>query len=208
MNEPSPEMVPVRRKDRAVTDEDWIEEMLTKAPFGVLALVRDGQPMVNMNIFVYEPATKCLYMHTANTGQTRENVERAGRVCFAISEMGRLLPAMYARNFSVEYWGVIAYGVAEIVTDEAECARVLQMLLDKYAPHLRSDVHYRPSTSEEIAGTTVYRIKIERWSGKRKVAPTDHPGAFRFGETAAPPWPDWRAAESANRPARASNDEP
>src|SRR5262245_38850786 len=188
----SPEMVPVRRKDRAVTDEEWIEEMLATAPYGVLATVRDGQPFVNMNIFVYDPATKSIYLHTAGSGQTRSNVEQAGRVCFAISEMGRLLPAMYARNFSVEYSGVIAYGSAEIMADESDCARALQMLLDKYAPHLRPDVHYRPTTSEEIAQTTVYRIRIERWSGKRKVAPADHPGAFLFGHAAPPPWLDWR----------------
>jgi len=192
----SPEMVPVRRKDRAVTDEAWIEEMLATAPFGVLATARDGQPFVNMNIFVYEPASKCIFMHTANTGQTRSNVEQAERVCFAVSEMGRLLPAVYARNFSVEYAGVIAFGRAEVVTDEAECARALQMLLDKYAPHLRPDVHYRRSTPEEIAATTVYCIRIERWSGKRKVAPADHPGAFCFGQPGAAPWPDWRAEET------------
>jgi nitroimidazol reductase NimA-like FMN-containing flavoprotein (pyridoxamine 5'-phosphate oxidase superfamily) len=191
----SPEMVPVRRTDRVVTDEEWIEEMLRAAPFGVLAMVRDGQPFVNMNIFVYERATKCIYLHTARDGQTRSNVEQWGRVCFAVSEMGRLLPAVYARNFSVEYAGVIAYGTAEIVGDEAECGRALQMLLDKYAPHLKADIHYRPITSAEIAQTSVYRLRIERWSGKRKVAPPDHPGAFMFGQLAPPPWPDWRAAE-------------
>src|SRR5262249_18100931 len=135
---------------------------------GVLATVRDGQPFVNMNIFVYEPATKSIFMHTANTGQTRSNVDQANRVCFSISEMGRLLPAVYALNFSVEYAGVILFGTAEVVTDEAECGRALQLLLDKYAPHLRPGVHYRPSTAPEIARTSVYRIRIERWSGKRK----------------------------------------
>jgi nitroimidazol reductase NimA-like FMN-containing flavoprotein (pyridoxamine 5'-phosphate oxidase superfamily) len=192
----APEMVPIRRTDRAVTDEAWIEAMLTKSPFGVLATVRDGQPFANMNIFVYDAAAKYIYMHTANTGQTRSNVEHANRVCFSISEMGRLLPAVYALNFSVEYAGVIVFGTAEIVTDEAECARALQMLLTKYAPHLTPDVHYRPSTAAEIARTTVYRIRIERWSGKRKVAPDDHPGAFLYGEAAAAPWPDWREEEA------------
>jgi nitroimidazol reductase NimA-like FMN-containing flavoprotein (pyridoxamine 5'-phosphate oxidase superfamily) len=189
-------MVPVRRADRAVIDEAWFEEMLTKSPFGVLATVRDGQPFVNMNIFAYDAVAKCIYMHTAKAGQTRSNVEQAERVCFAVSEMGRLLPAMYALNFSVEYAGVIVFGAAEIVNDAAESARALQMLLTKYAPHLTPDVHYRPSTAAEIARTTVYRIRIERWSGKRKVAPDDHPGAFMFGEPAAAPWPDWRSEEA------------
>ena len=192
----APEMVPVRRKDRAVTDESWIEEMLVKSPSGVLATSRDGQPFVNMNVFVYDAAEKCIYLHTASEGQTRANVEQNERVCFCVSEMGRLLPAMYARNFSVEYSGVIVFGRVDIVTDEVQATRALQLLLSKYAPHLKPGEHYRPITSHEIAQTTVYRIRIERWSGKRKVAPADHPGAFHFGELAAPPWADWREQEA------------
>lgn len=194
MNE-RPELVPVRRKDRAVTDEAWIEEMLRKAPFGILALARDGQPHVNMNVFVYDPAERAIYMHTSSEGQTRANVEANERVCFCISEMGRLLPAMYARNFSVEYTGVVAFGTVSIVCDEDAARRALQLLLDKYAPHLQPGQHYRAITSEEIAQTTVYRIQIERWSGKKKAAPPDHPGAFLYGEPAAPPWTDWRERE-------------
>lgn len=193
---PSPEMVPVRRKDRAVNDEAWIEEMLLKAPSGVLATSRDGQPFVNMNVFVYDPSAKSIYLHTAKEGQTRANVEENERVCFCVYEMGRLLPAMYARNFSVEYTGVVVFGRVEIVTDELQAARALQLLLGKYAPHLKPGEHYRPITSNEISQTTVYRIQIERWSGKRKVAPADHPGAFRFAEPAAPPWADWREQEA------------
>lgn len=192
----APEMVPIRRKDRAVTDESWIEEMLAKAPSGVLATSRDGQPFVNMNVFVYDPSVKCIYLHTAKEGQTRANVEQNERVCFCVYEMGRLLPAMYARNFSVEYSGVVVFGHVGIVTDEAEASASLQLLLSKYAPHLKPGEHYRPITSNEIAQTTVYRIKIDRWSGKRKVAPADHPGAFHFGESAAPPWADWREQEA------------
>jgi nitroimidazol reductase NimA-like FMN-containing flavoprotein (pyridoxamine 5'-phosphate oxidase superfamily) len=192
----SPELVPIRRKDRAVNDEAWIEEMLIESAAGVLAMSRGGQPFVNMNVFVYCPAEKCIYLHTASEGQTRANVEENERVCFCVHDMGRLLPAMYARNFSVEYSGVVAFGRVEIVKDEASASRALQLLLNKYAPHLKPGEHYRPITSNEIAQTTVYRIKIERWSGKRKVAPADHPGAFRFGEPAIPPWADWREQEA------------
>jgi nitroimidazol reductase NimA-like FMN-containing flavoprotein (pyridoxamine 5'-phosphate oxidase superfamily) len=150
-----------------------------------------------MNIFMYDAGEKCIYLHTAKTGHTRESVEASPRVCFGVFEMGRLLPAVYAKSFSVEYSGVIVYGTAEIVTDESEAIRALQLLMDKYAPHLRPGTHYRPIQSYEVEQTTVYRIRIERWSGKRKVAPADHPGAFFFGLPAAPPWDDWTKQETA-----------
>jgi nitroimidazol reductase NimA-like FMN-containing flavoprotein (pyridoxamine 5'-phosphate oxidase superfamily) len=176
----------VRRSDRAVTDEGWIRDLLTRAAFGTLATIRDGQPFVNMNLFVYDEAEHALFLHTAREGRTRENVEAEECACFGVAEMGRLLPAPTALNFSVEYAGVVVFGRARVVRDEAEAARALQLLLDKYAPHLRPGRDYRPIQPEELAVTSVYRIDIEEWSGKQKVAPCDHPGAFRFGQAPAP----------------------
>jgi nitroimidazol reductase NimA-like FMN-containing flavoprotein (pyridoxamine 5'-phosphate oxidase superfamily) len=177
-----PPRAEVRRRDRAVTDEDWIRDFLKRAMFGTLATVRDGQPFVNMNIFVYDETANALYLHTARAGRTRSNVEADGRVCFSVGEMGRLLPADTAMHFSVEYAGVVVFGRARIVDDEAEAERALQQLLDKYAPHLRPGRDYRPIQPEELAVTSVFRIDIEEWSGKRKVAPADHPGAFLYGQ--------------------------
>jgi nitroimidazol reductase NimA-like FMN-containing flavoprotein (pyridoxamine 5'-phosphate oxidase superfamily) len=176
----------VRRRDRAVDDEGWIRDLLRRAPVGTLATVRDGQPFLNMNIFVYDEADHAVYLHTAAAGRTRSNVEAEEGVCFGVCEMGRLLPAATALHFSVEYAGVVVFGRARIVADEAEAGRALQKLLDKYAPHLRPGRDYRPVHPEELAVTSVYRIAIDSWSGKQKVAPPDHPGAFVYGQGVAP----------------------
>jgi nitroimidazol reductase NimA-like FMN-containing flavoprotein (pyridoxamine 5'-phosphate oxidase superfamily) len=170
----------VRRSDRAVTDETWIRAFLHQAAFGALATVHDGQPFINTNLFAFDEAAHALYMHTARIGRTRANVEADGRVCFSIAEMGRLLPADTALEFSVEYAGVTVFGHARVVTDEAEARHGLQLLLDKYFSHLRPGPDYRPITDEELARTTVYRIDIEAWSAKQKAAADDFPGAFLY----------------------------
>jgi hypothetical protein len=172
----------VRRKDRAVDDDGWIRDFLRRAPSGTLATVHDGQPFVNMNIFVYAEDEHALYLHTARAGRTRANIEAEERVCFGVQAMGRLLPAPRAKEFSVEYAGVVVFGRGAVVADEGEARRALQLLLDKYFPHLHPGRDYRPITAEELAVTTVYRIRIDAWSGKQKVAPADFPGAFRYGE--------------------------
>jgi nitroimidazol reductase NimA-like FMN-containing flavoprotein (pyridoxamine 5'-phosphate oxidase superfamily) len=74
---------------------------------------------------------------------------------------------------------VTVYGTGCVVTDEAEAHNALQMLLDKYAPHLRPEVDYRPPVAEEIARTAVMRIDIESWSGKKKEVGA-FPGAFWY----------------------------
>ena len=172
----------IRRADRAVDDENWIREFIQAAPFGVLATQWEGQPFINSNIYVYDEARHAIYLHTARSGRTRANVDAHSPVCFSVSAMGRLLPAAEALKFSVEYSGVTVFGAAAVVTDEAEAVAALRQLLEKYFPHLRYGRDYRRVTPEELRRTTVYRIDISAWSGKRKQVDADFPGAFHFPE--------------------------
>jgi nitroimidazol reductase NimA-like FMN-containing flavoprotein (pyridoxamine 5'-phosphate oxidase superfamily) len=175
--------VPIRRKDRAIADEAWIAALLHRAPLGVLATVQDGQPFINSNLFVYDESQHVLYMHTARTGRTRANVDGEERICFSVSEMGRLLPASIALEMSVEYTGVVVFGRASVVANQEEATYGLNLLLDKYFRHLRPGVDYRPIQPEELARTAVYRIAIDAWSGKQKRVETEFPGAFLYEST-------------------------
>jgi len=77
---------------------------------------------------------------------------------------------------------VTVFGTITVLADEAEQTHALQMLLDKYCPHLRPGKDYRAITQEELRRTAVYRLDIEQWSGKQKQAEADFPGAFFYGE--------------------------
>ena len=170
----------MRREDRAVNDERWIKDFLHSAAVGALATVHGEQPFVNTNLFVYDEAGHSIILHTARVGRTRANLEQCGKACFSIMEMGRLLPAAEALEFSVEYAGVAVFGSMKIVTDDAEASAALQMLLDKYAPHLQPGQDYRPPVPQELRRTSVFRLHIESWSGKKKEVPADFPAAFAY----------------------------
>ena len=175
----------VRRKDRAVDDEAWMVAFLKRAAFGHMATVHGEQPFINSNIFVYDASNHCIYLHTAQVGRTQANVAHHQKVCFSVSEMGRMLPADTALEFSVEYAGVMIFGLARIV-DDNEAEHGLQLLLDKYAPHLRPGQDYRPIQPEELKRTAVYRIDVTAWSGKQKQVAADFPGAYTFQPTVMP----------------------
>jgi nitroimidazol reductase NimA-like FMN-containing flavoprotein (pyridoxamine 5'-phosphate oxidase superfamily) len=172
----------VRRHDRAVDDDAWIRAFLHRAPYGALATVDEGQPFVNTNLFVYDEAAHALYLHTARVGRTATNAAERPRVCFSVSEMGRLLPAAEALEFSVEYAGVAVFGALEVLDDPEEATRALQLLLDKYFPHLQPGRDYRPIVAEELKRTSTYRVAITAWSGKKKEVAADFPGAYRYEE--------------------------
>lgn len=176
----------VRRRDRA-KDDAWIRAFLRAAPYGVLGTVgEDGQPYLNANLYAYDEAKHCLYLHTHRKGRTRTNVGAHDKVVFSATAMGRLLPADEALEFSVEYAGVVAFGRGVVVEDVDEATHGLRILLEKYAPHLRYGEDYRHITDDELKLTAVYRVDIETWSGKQKEAALDFPGAFDLPELPVP----------------------
>jgi nitroimidazol reductase NimA-like FMN-containing flavoprotein (pyridoxamine 5'-phosphate oxidase superfamily) len=109
-----------RRSDRALEDDRAIEALLHRLPVGFVALTDGDQPYINSNLFWFDAAARRIYFHTAGVGRTRGIVERNPRVCFSTAEIGRLLPADTALEFSTEYASVVVFGRARIVEGEDE----------------------------------------------------------------------------------------
>ncbi len=176
----------VRRKDREVNNEAWIKDFLNRSPFGVLGTADSDQPFLNSKLFVYDEVTNAIYLHGASQGRTPASIRANDRVCFTVSEMGRLLPADEACEFSVEYASVVVFGRAQILSDPDDIIYGLQLLLDKYFPDHFPGNHYPTLDLKQVSGTAVYRITIESWSAKQKQAPPDFPGAFFYNQTHKP----------------------
>jgi uncharacterized protein len=169
----------IRYKSRARHDA-WIREFLQQASFGMVGTASGSQPFVTPTLFVYDESAHVIYFHSANKGRMLVNIEANPQVCFTLAEMGRLLPARTAKQFDVEYASVMVFGEAYVVKDADEARRGLDMLLQRYAPHLQSGEDYRAITEDELELTAVYRLDIKAWSGKQNLAEGDPPEAFIF----------------------------
>lgn len=179
-----------RLKERAVADETWLKAMLHSAPFGSLGMVQADQPYVKPTLFAYDETNQVIYFHGALEGRTRTALEQEPRVCFTISQLGRLLPAATASEFGIEYNSVMIFGQVRIV--EGETARAgLQLLLDKYFPTCKSGMDYEPISPEELNITSVYSLSIESWSGKSYHAAPDYPDAFYYHHADIRDWRDY-----------------
>jgi hypothetical protein len=172
----------VRRVANAVTDEEWIKDLLRHGRFGVLATEFNGQPFLNSNNYVYDEDNHCLYFHRNKVGRTSANIQHNPRVCYTVVEMGRMYSGRRVDDFGVEYRSVVIFGRASLVAEE-EAERALRMLLEKYAPHLQYGVDYSPFEADCPRKAAVYRIDIEQWSGKKNEVPVDHPQAYQFPRT-------------------------
>jgi nitroimidazol reductase NimA-like FMN-containing flavoprotein (pyridoxamine 5'-phosphate oxidase superfamily) len=157
----------LRRKERAMSDETWLQDLLQRGAFGTLATSYRDQPFLTPLLFVYKEEEKSVFFHGAKVGRIRANIENNPNVCFNVSEFGQILPAEMAVDFSLEYNSVTVFGKAAVVIDPVKAEAVLQLLMDKYAPQLKVGQDYIPARPEDLKRTAVYQIKIEEWSGKR-----------------------------------------
>lgn len=173
----TPEHIHPRRRDRS-KEEEWIRALLRRGGAGVLATVEHGRPVPIPLNYVYDERRNAVYLHTALKGGSRGNLPGPAALC--VYEMGRLLPADEAFEFGVEYKSVVVFGTGSVVEDPEEAESALVLFMEKYAPHLKAGVDYRPLMPEEIRRTAVLRLDIEGWSGKEKTEPPDFPGAYRF----------------------------
>ena len=178
---PTEEYTKIRRKEHG-KDDAWITAFLGRTEFGTMATAQGDQPFLVTRNFAYDEPAHAIYMHGAKKGSTHDSARESPRVCFSASKAGRLLPAQRAMNFGTEFGGEVAFGRLHLVDDIEEAKHGLQLLCDKYFPHLKPGVDYETTTDTDLEVTAVLRIDIESWSGKEKKAPDEFPGAFYFAD--------------------------
>ncbi|MFN8526955.1 MAG: pyridoxamine 5'-phosphate oxidase family protein [Chloroflexota bacterium] len=164
----------VRRKDRQLTDDEWMDRLLTMQPVGHMAFVWDDAPMIHSNIFWFDGPR--IYWHTAAVGRLPAAFQQGPRrACFTVTELGRILPNYTPLEFSTEYASVVVYGTLRLVDDFAEKKRALEGLMTKYAPHLEPGRDYDPMPDEDVNQTSVFCLDVDSRVGKHNVKPADYP---------------------------------
>lgn len=147
-------------------DDDWIRTFLHEARVGHVASTQNGQPFLNPTTFWFDEENHQIIFHSNVAGRIRSNIESNPRVSFEASELGKMLPANVALEFSLQFRSVIAFGRARLITDPEEARRVLYGLIRKYFPALTPGKEFREISDKELKRTSVYAIQIDEWSGK------------------------------------------
>src|SRR6185436_16143198 len=91
-------------------DDRWIRAFLQDARVGHIASVQEGQPFLNPSTFWIDEENHQIIFHSNVAGRIRSNIESNSRVCFEASELGKMLPANVALEFSLQFRSVIVFG--------------------------------------------------------------------------------------------------
>ena len=155
----------MRRKDREVTDKKEIEAILAEAKILHLGLNDGGCPYVVPLHYGYEfeAGKLTLWMHSAKEGYKLDLIRKDPHVCAQIdcrveAVSGGDIPCKYGSLFA----SVIGRGTAEILEDEEEKIRGLQILMKHQTGR---DFEFSP---EMAAGVEVIRVRIAELSAKAR----------------------------------------
>ena len=151
----------VRRRDRLLPEAD-ARALLASGEYATLSMAAENGGAYGVPVNYAWDGNDSVYIHCAREGRKLKCVARDPKVSLCVVGKTRVLP----EKFSTEYESVILFCRAEIVADEAEKMRALEMLLEKYSPAFKgAGMKYAASS---LARAEIARLEILSASGKAR----------------------------------------
>ncbi len=151
---------PMRRRDRELSEAEALD-LLREAEWGVLATVdAQGWPYaVPVNHALVDGV---LIIHCATAGHKLENLAFNPRVSYCAVTQAETLPL----ELATRYASVVVFGLADLVSEDAEKRRLLRALGLRFAAAHPAVVDQE--IDRDLFRTAVLRIRIERATGKAR----------------------------------------
>lgn len=153
----------MRRKDREVTDEKRIGEIIEECKVCRIALNGGRAPYIVPLNFGYEKrdGELFLYFHSALEGKKTELIKRNGYASFEMDTGGELYGEEAACSYTYMYASVIGEGKAEILEEKEDKIHALNLIMNHYTK--RSDWSYDENVLNRMC---VIRVRAEKISCK------------------------------------------
>jgi uncharacterized protein len=167
----------VRRKDRQESDPSFLKKLLHNSVSCSIAIEREGHPLNHIAFFVYDEAAHEIIFHFSKHGFASEEIIDGKKATISVYKYGKLYTARRAVDFGCEYQSAILYGTVEILNDEDDRLRSMDLFFQKFFSGVPKD-SYDGFTSQDAKPIHVARIKIEDWFGKEHLVPALALSAF------------------------------
>ena len=155
------------RKESRAMDSQWALELMHKAPYITVSFTDATGKAYGLPLSLASDDDVNWYFHGALEGKKMEAIKTHPEVC--LSAVGRCTPTVGPKDgsFTLQYKSAIAFGKAEIVTDDKEKIHGLELICQRFLPnHMDA---FNQSIARSLARTTVVRITLtEPPTGKRK----------------------------------------
>lgn len=148
-------------------NSQWALDLMHKAPYITVSFIDATGKAYGLPLSLASDDDINWYFHGALEGKKMEAIKTHPEVC--LSAVGRCTPTVGPKDgsFTLQYKSAIAFGKAEIVTDDKEKTHGLELICQRFLPnHIEA---FNQSIARSLARTTVVRITLtEPPTGKRK----------------------------------------
>ncbi len=153
----------VRRKEREITDDKEMQQILKKTKYVTIALCMNNEPYLVALNHGYDQDKNCLYFHCAPEGkkliyaQANPNVWGQAVLNFGVTD-----------ECDYAYTSVHFQGTISLISDSAEKRHALEVIVRQVT--LNPESKLAKIKPEKIDKTTMFKIEITYISGKKRQA--------------------------------------
>lgn len=155
------------RKVSREMDSQWALEVMRKAPYITVSFTRADGTAYGVPLSLACTDDRIWYFHCAPEGDKLDALAAHPQVC--LSAVTKCAPTVGPKDgsFTLQYRSAIAFGKAELVTDEEEKIRALRAISERFLPqHMDA---FDDAIARSLHRTAVVRITLdESPTGKRK----------------------------------------
>lgn len=155
------------RKESRQMSAEWAQEVLDRAPYITVSMVDEEWMPYSLPLSLARGDEMTFYFHGAMEGKKLDVLRKNPHVC--LNAVTRCKPVVGPKDgsFTLEFQSAVAYGVAEMVEDEAEKIFAMRKICERFLPqHMGA---FDVSIARSLPRTAVVRIRLtEAPVGKRK----------------------------------------
>ena len=149
----------MRRSEREIKERVVIDGIIRQCLVCRLGLSDGVEPYIVPLCFGYDG--EALYFHSAPEGRKIDILRMNSRVCFEFDIPEGMREAEQGCRWGINYRSVIGFGTAEIVNDQEDKKKALEIVLAQY-----SDKEY-VFPDDVVAKTAVIKVAIAHVTGKQ-----------------------------------------
>ncbi len=146
----------MRKREREVSDRDFLLSELDDVPYAFLAMADGGRPYVVPVSFVR--VDDSIYFHSALVGRKIDFITASPRVAFSVVKRAEYLKG----KLDFEYFSICFEGLARIVADRDEKVKAYRALIEKFEGSPEGVL-----SDECLESSVVVCVDIYKISGKR-----------------------------------------
>ena len=148
-------------------DAAWALEAMDKAPYITVSMTDANGMPYSVPLSLARKDEQTFYFHCALEGKKLDMIQANPHVC--LTAVSKCKPTVGPKDgsFTLEFRSAIAFGKAEIVTDDTEKHEALRAICQRFLPHHM--YAFEAAVERSMSRTAIVRITLtEPPVGKRK----------------------------------------